>query len=249
MHPILFQYGTLTIHTWGVMLALGISVSAWLAARKYISQGGDPEELLNLILLASIFGVVGARLFYVFFYDWNYFVANPWQIVFAPGGWSGLVWYGGFAGGFLAALIYILRKRLDFWKIADILAPYLALAYAIVRIGCFLNGCCYGQEANVPWAVVFPVVDDLHRHPTQLYSSFLNMGIFFILLYLYPRRRFNGQIFITYLGLYSVYRFVVEFFRENLLIGPYLTIAQWISLGLVFLSVILTVIMPKRYSS
>lgn len=246
MYPILFHFGPVIIHTWGFMLAIGIIVSTYLAARKFVAEGGDSEDLLNLVILASFGGLIGARLFYVFFYQWDYFAAHPMQIIFAPGGWDGLVWYGGFAGGLLFALIYVLRKHLNFWKTADILAPYLAMAYAIVRIGCFLNGCCYGKVTTMPWSVVFPVVDDLSRHPTQLYSSFLNFLIFLFLLYLYPRRRFNGQIFITYLGLYSVYRFVVEFFRENLLIGPYFTIAQWIALGLFGFCLVLLILLTMK---
>jgi len=191
----------------------------------------NPDHLINLIFLYTVFGIVGARLFYVSFYEWNYYSLHPLQIIWQQGGLAGLVWYGDFAGGLLAAGIYTWRQQLSFWRLADLFAPYLALAYTIVRIGCFLNGCCYGEACTLPWAVSFSVVDDLTRHPTQLYSSFLNIIIFMVLLYLYPRRKWNGQVFVSYLVIYSVYRFVVEFFRENLLLGPFLTIAQWISLG------------------
>jgi len=199
--------------------------------KKFLEEKINPDHLINLIFLYTVFGIVGARLFYVSFYEWNYYSLHPLQIIWQQGGLAGLVWYGDFAGGLLAAGIYTWRQQLSFWRLADLFAPYLALAYTIVRIGCFLNGCCYGEACTLPWAVSFSVVDDLTRHPTQLYSSFLNIIIFMVLLYLYPRRKWNGQVFVSYLVIYSVYRFVVEFFRENLLLGPFLTIAQWISLG------------------
>jgi len=231
MYPILFNRGSLTIYSWGAMLALAIIIITYLLYRRFLEEKLDPNHLFNLILLCAIFGILGARLFYVFFYEWDYYSLHLLEIIWPAGGFSGLVWYGGFAGGLLAAVIYVWRQQLMFWSLADLFAPYLALAYAIVRVGCFLNGCCYGEACALPWAVSFPVVDDLPRHPTQLYSSFLNIIIFTVLLYLYPRRKWNGQVFVSYLVLYSVYRFFVEFYRENLLWGSFLTIAQWISLG------------------
>jgi phosphatidylglycerol:prolipoprotein diacylglycerol transferase len=231
MHPILYSHGNLTIYSWGAMLALAIVIITYLLNKRFLEEEINPDHLFNLILWCTIFGILGARLFYVFFYEWDYYSQHLLQIIWTEGGLSGLVWYGGFAGGLLAAGIYTWRQQLSFWRLADLFAPYLALAYAIVRIGCFLNGCCYGNVCELPWAVSFPVVDDLTRHPTQLYSSFLNIIIFMVLLYLYPRRKWNGEVFVSYLIMYSVYRFFVEFFRENLLLGPFLTIAQWISLG------------------
>jgi phosphatidylglycerol:prolipoprotein diacylglycerol transferase len=115
---------------------------------------------------------------------------------------------------------------------ADIFAPFLALAYAIVRIGCFLNGCCYGKVSSSAFTVVFPFVDYCSRYPTQLYSSTLNLLLFGFLLWYYPRRKFSGQIFIYYLLGYSEYRFIVEFFRENwVFLGPF-SISQAYSLVL-----------------
>jgi len=231
MYPILFSHDNLTIYSWGAMLALALVIISYFLYKKFLEEDINPDHLINLILLCTIFGIVGARLFYVLFYEWDYYSLHPLQIIWQQGGLAGLVWYGGFAGGLLAAIIYVRRQQLDFWKLADLFAPYMALAYAIVRVGCFLNGCCYGKACALPWAVSFPVVDDLYRHPTQLYSSFLNIIIFIVLWYLYPRRKWKGEVFVSYLVLYSAYRFVVEFFRENLLWGSFLTISQWISLG------------------
>ena len=231
MYPILFSHGGLTIYSWGALLALALVIISYFLHRKFLEQNINPEHLINLILLCTIFGIVGARLFYVFFYEWGYYSLHPLQIIWQQGGLAGLVWYGGLAGGLLAAIIYARHQQLNFWNLADLFAPYLALAYAIVRVGCFLNGCCYGKACALPWAVVFPAVDGLPRHPTQLYSSFPNIIIFIVLWYLYPRRKWKGEVFVSYLVLYSIYRFVVEFFRENLLWGSLLTISQCISLG------------------
>ncbi|MDR1159575.1 MAG: prolipoprotein diacylglyceryl transferase, partial [Syntrophomonadaceae bacterium] len=106
---------------------------------------------------------------------------------------------------------------LSFFKSTDILAPFIALSYAIVRIGCFMAGCCYGEKTIAHWGVIFPAVDQSFRYPTQLYSSALNFLLFLVLIFLYPRRKFDGQVFIVYLLGYSVYRFIIEFYRENLI--------------------------------
>ncbi|MGE5380133.1 MAG: prolipoprotein diacylglyceryl transferase [Methylocystaceae bacterium] len=236
MFPELFHIGPVTIYSWGAMLALSMVVLAFLLTRRFRDAGINPDYALDLLLICIVAGVIGSRLFYVLFYDWSYFSTHPAEIFsFKNGGFGGLMWYGGFFGGVLAAVGYIRWRHLNFWDMADLLAPYLALGYAIVRVGCFLNGCCYGVETHLPWGVVFPDVDNLHRHPTQLYSTGINLLIFWGLLKLYPRRTFKGEVFLAYLGLYSLYRFLIEFFRVNLMIDG-ITVSQWIALGVVILS-------------
>ena len=188
-------------------------------------------------------GILGARLFYVAFYAPDYFMANPWTVFDLRTG--GLVFYGGLLGGLLGALGYIRKKRLSFWNLADILAPFLALGYSIARIGCFLNGCCYGKPTELPWGMVFPSVDLVSRHPTQLYSSFLSFLLFAYLYRLFPRRSFSGQVFLAYLAGYGVIRFIVEFWRENLVVWQGFTIAQVIAF-LVVLVVIPFYLSRKR---
>lgn len=151
------------------------------------------------------------------------------------------------AGGLLPFVVYLRRKELSFWAMADIFAPFLALGYAIVRIGCFLNGCCYGAITSSKWGVVFPAVDGFYRYPTQLYSSALNLVLFAILFWLYPRRRFNGQVFTVYIIGYALYRFIVEFFRDSLIMIGVLSLGQVYTLILLLLGIALYYYLQARY--
>lgn len=210
MHPVLIQIGSLKVHSYGFFVALGILVATFLTMKRFRE---DPQVVLDLALVVVFFGVVGARLGYVFLYDTDYYLSNPWRILMLNQG--GLTFYGALIGGILSSLIFVWRKKISFFHLADCAAPYLALGYAIARIGCFLNGCCYGQPTDLPWGVVFPVVDNLSRHPTQLYSSAANLLNYGILEYLLSRHRFPGQVFSTYLILYGLSRGVIELLREH----------------------------------
>lgn len=223
MHPVLLNLGRIKVYSWGFMLAFAVLLSVLGISKIFKEEGYDPDHVLDMVLLLVVTGLLGSRLAYVAMFEWQDFLTHP-AIFFGltGGGFSGLVWYGGFTASVLAAIIYIHIRGYSFWKIADIFAPYLALSYAIVRIGCFLNGCCYGKASDAACTVVFPLVDDLSRYPTQLYSSAVNFLLFAFLLWYYPRRKFSGQIFILYLLGYSIYRFIIEFFRENsVFIGPF----------------------------
>jgi phosphatidylglycerol:prolipoprotein diacylglycerol transferase len=220
MHPILLQLGRFKVYSWGFMLALAAIVGIYGVERNFEKQGYDRDIVLDMVVLMVLFGILGARISYIIIYDWQAFITDP--LMFFSPGFSGLIWYGGLLGGFIAFVVYIWRKNLPFWEMADLFAPYLALGYALVRIGCFLNGCCYGLPTDSAWGVIFPAVDDLHRHPTQLYSSLINFLLFGFLIWLWPRRQFNGQIFLAYLVGYTIYRFVIEFFRFSLINwGPF----------------------------
>jgi phosphatidylglycerol:prolipoprotein diacylglycerol transferase len=223
VHPILLNMGPIKVYSWGFMLAVAVLLSTLGIIKIFKKEGYDPDHVLDMVLLLVVTGLLGSRMAYIAMFQWHDFLAHP-AIFFGltDGGFSGLVWYGGFTASVLAAIIYIRVRCYSFWKIADIFAPFLALAYAIVRIGCFLNGCCYGKVSNAPFTVVFPLVDNQTRYPTQLYSSAVNFILFAFLLWYYPRRKFSGQIFIFYLLGYSTYRFIIEFFRENtIFVGPF----------------------------
>jgi phosphatidylglycerol:prolipoprotein diacylglycerol transferase len=221
------------------MLAVALVIVTLGLSKKFRQEGYDPEHVLDLVIILVLTGLLGSRLAYIFMFEWQDFIAHP-AIFFGlagGGGFSGLVWYGGFTAGALAFIIYIRLRGYPLWKMADIVAPYLALAYAIVRIGCFLNGCCYGKVTDSAYGVVFPVVDGLNRYPTQIYSSAANFILFGLLLWYYPRRKFTGQIFIFYLLGYSVYRFIIEFFRENTIFIGSLSVAQVYSLVLLVVGI------------
>src|SRR5262249_44116645 len=137
---------------------------------------------------------------------------------------AGLVFYGGLIGGVLTTLIYLRAKKLAVWKIADALAPSIALGYVFGRMGCLMTGCCYGRPTHVPWAIHFPKGHDTNPmdapapvgvHPTQIYDALLSLALYSALAWLHRRKRFDGQVFATYLICYSVSRSFVELFRGD----------------------------------
>lgn len=238
MHPVLLKLGPFTVYSWGFMLALAVVIGIWGVGKLFEREGFSPDTALNMSIFMVLAGVIGARLLYIVVYEWQDFLNSPSSVLWR-GNLAGLIWYGGFIGGFLAYYIYVKKNRLPFFKIADMFAPYIALGYAIVRIGCFLNGCCYGAVTDSACGVVFPYVDHFNRYPTQLYSSFLNLVLFFILWRLYEQKRFDGQVFAVYIIGYSVYRFIIEFFRESLINYGIFTLGQVYTIALFVIGIIL----------
>ncbi|MGR6835265.1 prolipoprotein diacylglyceryl transferase [Syntrophomonas erecta] len=248
MHPILFKIGNLSIYSWGFMLAIAVLLAIWGISRLFEQEGYNRDMVLDMVILMVVFGIIVARLSYIVVYEWQEFLAHPLSFFsLQNGGISGLIWYGAFLGGFIPFAIYIWHKQLSFWKVTDMFAPFLALGYAIVRIGCFLNGCCYGEITNSVCGVVFPYVDAFTRHPTQLYSSAINLVLFAFLIWFYPRRKFPGQVFLLYLMGYSLYRFIVEFFRFNLITYGPISLGQVYTIGLFIIALVLYLWQRYRY--
>lgn len=231
MHPRLFTvptfdllgrgWGPFTLHTYGVLLAIAFLAGLWVASRQAKRSGLDPTRITDMAVWVLIAGLLGAKLLLVLV-DWRYFTGNPGQLlsIFQSGG----VFYGGLIGGILVAWWYVRRHHLPGWQTADVLAPGVVIGQAIGRLGCFCAGCCWGAPAQVPWAVTFTDVYaaravgtplDNPVHPSQLYESLAAFLIFFFLLWLAPRKRFQGQVMLAYVGLYSAIRFGLEFFRGD----------------------------------
>ncbi len=228
MHPILFHIGSVPVFAWGFMFMVAVALVTYLMLKRAQREGINPDHLLDLILFSIIGGIVGARMFYVVFYEPLVYIKEPLRIFMLQQG--GLVFHGGLIGGVIAALLVIKKHKLPAWQVGDLVAPYLALGYGIVRIGCFLNGDSYGLPTDLPVGVVFPGVDDLPRHPTQLYSSAAGLIIFGLLIWLRERKAFSGQLFMQFLFLYVTYRTLVETLRDNMrVLGP-VTIAQVVNL-------------------
>lgn len=240
MHPVLISFGKYEVHAWGFMLALAVVLAIFGLRRMFKDEGYDPDAVIDMILILVISGIIGCRLAYIVLYQWQEFIVNPWAVLsITNGGIGGLVWYGAFLFAVPLFIWFTRRKGYQIWNMMDMLAPYLALGYALVRIGCFLAGCCYGEVTTSTWGVVFPNVDSCPRYPTQLYSSALNFVLFLFLIYYYPRRKFSGQLFAFYLMGYAVYRFIVEYFRESLInIGPF-TMGQVATAGLFLIALLL----------
>ena len=225
MFPELFRIGSLVIFSYGVTVAIGFLVATYWAYRKAASSSIPAGCIIDIAILLMLFGILGARLFYVLQF-YQEFSGDLWSIFNVRGG--GLVFYGGFIFGMISLLLYTKRKKIDLLDLLDLLAPAMLLGYAIGRLGCFLNGCCYGKECLYFWGVVFPG-HSIPRHPTQIYASLIILIAFIFLAIKYPKRQYKGQVFSWGVLLYSVYRFFIEYMRVNpVYLG--LTSAQWISL-------------------
>lgn len=244
MHSTLFEIFGIPIRSYGFMMVVGFALGLWRVTKVAQKRGINPDRIYDLSLIVLLSGVIGARIVFIllnlrtesfrdFFAVWN----------------GGLSFHGGIILGVLSTYLYTKRVKLSFWKCADLLIPSVAIGYAFTRIGCFLNGCCYGAPTNLPWGVRFMEQGTLTppSHPTQIYAFFANIVIFLILTKLEKLKRAPGFIFTSYLGLYSIYRFLNEFLRKGYsaevsLFG--LTQAQIVSIVLI---VICAVIVFTKY--
>ncbi|MCK5580486.1 MAG: prolipoprotein diacylglyceryl transferase [Candidatus Omnitrophica bacterium] len=215
MFPEICQIGPFTVYSYGLVFAVGIVVCAALMSReirlapKYAVEGLSVDMVYDLIFWVVLGGILGARAFFIFL-NIDTFLNDPLEIVRLQNG--GLAWQGGLILGMLSAVGYIRKKKLPFLKTLDFFIPYVALGHAIGRIGCFLNGCCYGKVASS--GIYFPV----HRarlHPTQLYAAAALLAIFFILKFVQKKTNIPGRVLVAYLLLASLQRFIIEFFRGD----------------------------------
>ncbi|MEW5762555.1 MAG: prolipoprotein diacylglyceryl transferase [Bacillota bacterium] len=211
MHPELFRLGAFVVHSYGLMLALAVVVGLLVARREAVRRGFSGDAVLELSAYLVLAGLLGSRLLYVLIEREN-FAGDPLAVfrVWEPG----LSYYGAIAAGALVAFWFARRRGWRFGHLADVLALAIAAGYPVARIGCFLNGCCYGKPTTVPWAVAFPF-DGIPRHPTQLYSLLFGLVIFGLLWWRRGARPRPGHLAWLYLFLYAAYRFVLDFWRVS----------------------------------
>jgi phosphatidylglycerol:prolipoprotein diacylglycerol transferase len=245
MHPTLGKIGPLTVHSYGFMLMLAF-VAGILWMLKEVRGRDDlrPEHVIDFSLCALISSIVGARVVFVLL-NWGSFAGSMAATYRLDQG--GMSFHGGLLFAIAATIVYARVAKIRTLAIGDAAAPSVALGYAFARIGCFLNGCCSGAPAALPWAVRFDVLHSGHigppSHPTQLYASLAALLIFGLLLLLKPRVKERGDLFILLLALYCVYRFANEFLRRGVSAWPMagfdaLTQGQLVSiLGFLFCAV------------
>ena len=229
MHPIIAKIGPLYIYSYGLMVALGFAAAILLTYTHSSEFGIDKDKIIDFGIVVLLAGILGARVLYILI-NLKYYIIHPLESINVTKG--GLVWYGGFIFGILAGIFFAKKNNIDFWSGGDLFAPFIALAQGIGRIGCFLNGCCYGSEvpSNYIFSVAFPG-ESIFRHPTQVYSSLSLLLLFVILRLWQKKRRFTGEIFLGYVMLYSLTRFCLEFIRgDNPKILSGLTMSQLISI-------------------
>lgn len=255
MFPVLLRIGDFTIYSYGVMLFVAFLVGFWQVVRRAWRFGVSPQQVTGLALLAIVAGVVGARLFYVALH-WGEFRYDLVSIVaFWRGGLSGMVFFGGALAVFAVILVYALVKKLPKLKMLDAIAPAIVLGQGITRIGCFLNGCCFGKPTNLPVGVVFPANSGAGRvfpgqpiHPTQLYSSIAGFALFILALWLERRNLKDGVLWAILVVLTSLFRFLVDFLRhyEN---GANFWSNQVVAIGLIAFGAVCFVVLLRRKSS
>ncbi len=264
MHSICFEIGSITIHWYGVFMALGFMLGLmnwiWLG-RKH---GHDTQFCSDLMFWVMVSGIVGARIAYVF-ENWSEYAADPLTILFINQG--GLIFYGGFVASGAAIIYFAKKKREPILPLFDFVITSVPLAHALGRIGCFLNGCCFGRCTTLPIGVQFPKPSApfiLHRsqqliektatlsaniHPVQLYEASYNFMIYILLILIYRRTKRVGIVSAVYLMLYSVGRFTLELFRgdrgERMAVGQ-LSIGQFMSIPIFLLGVVLLVVLGRN---
>ena len=247
MFPRLFQIGSFSQSTYGVLVAVAFLVALTVISHLARRAGLNSDAVVNLGILCGLSAIVGAKIM-MFLVDIPYYARNPGEIFSLSSLQAGGVFYGGLIAALIAAWIYMRRHHLPALPTADVFAPGIALGHGIGRLGCFAAGCCWGRPTRLPWGVTFtnPLSQQLvgvplgvPLHPTQLYESAAEFVIFGILYWRIRRQHAPGTIISLYLILYSTVRFLVEFVRDhpgepNPFGGP-LNTEQCISLFLVAL--------------
>jgi phosphatidylglycerol---prolipoprotein diacylglyceryl transferase len=241
VHPILFHLGSLEIHTYGVLVATGFLIGITTAAWRAKSEGIEPERINDLGVWLVIAGMVGGKLFHIIFF-WHDFLIG-WRANGIASLREGFVFFGGFIGASLTTVVYARAKKLSLGKVADALAPSVALGHAFGRLGCFFEGCCFGKACTMPWAVKFPpphVMAGIPAHPTQLYEAAGNLAIFAALSAYFRHKKFDGQIWWLYILSYGVLRFIVEFFRGDYAVYYFgvFTLGQFIAVGMIVVALV-----------
>ena len=245
MHPILFQFGSFPIYTYGVLVASGVLISLWFGTRYAPKAGLTGDFIWNLGIYTILVGLVCSKLWLIAS-EWDYYTANPGQIFSIATFQSAGTFYGGVIGAIILIVVYSRMNKAPLLAVCDVGAIMLALGHAIGRLGCFVAGCCYGKPTSLPWGVTFtnPVAEriagtplGIPLHPTQLYESAAEFLNFLLLWWLSTRQKFTGQIFGTFFMLYGIERGTIEFFRgdpgRTMMFHDTVSLMQIVSVGLI----------------
>ena len=239
MFPKLISIGSFYLPTYGVLVALGFLAGLWIAVKLARRSGISPELVTNLAVYCALAGLLGAKILMIMF-DWN--SANQQPIFSLATLQAAGVWQGGLVLAIVVAILYIRHNKLPILKTFDAFAPGIALGHAIGRVGCFMAGCCWGNQCDLPWAVTFHNPDAAiltgvplgeRLHPSQLYEVATELALFAFLYWRFARPHTPGRLLGFYLLISSVMRFLIEFTRfheQGLHAG--LSLTQWIAIPL-----------------
>jgi phosphatidylglycerol:prolipoprotein diacylglycerol transferase len=255
MHPILIEIAGFPVYTYGLLLAAAYLLGLQFALKRARSRALDPNRVMDLGIWIIVSALVGAKLL-LLVVDHDKFSSDPAEVMNLVR--SGGVFYGGLIAAVAVALWYLRRHRMPMWTVTDVFAPGIALGHVVGRMGCFFAGCCFGRPTTVPWAITFtdPFAAQnvgtplgIPLHPTQLYEAGAELLILGGLLWFERKgRSFPGRTFWTYMLLYGLSRFVIEYYRGDPreMVGIFST-SQFVSLLIVPVSVVMLVLLSRRH--
>jgi phosphatidylglycerol:prolipoprotein diacylglycerol transferase len=237
--PVAISIGSFGIRWYGLMYLIGFVTALWLGRRRAVRdtwRGWSPRDMDDVLFYGVLGVIIGGRLGYVLFYKPGYYLEHPVEILYVWQG--GMAFHGGFLGVLVAMLLFARKSGKPWLGVMDFLAPLVPPGLAAGRLGNFINAELWGRPTDVPWAMIFPSVDDLPRHPSQLYQFALEGVLLFALLWWFSRKpRPVGAVSALFLIGYGAARFVAEYSREPdsflglLALG--LTMGQWLSVPMI----------------
>ncbi|HYE82696.1 MAG TPA: prolipoprotein diacylglyceryl transferase [Clostridia bacterium] len=227
MDPVAFEIYGIAIRWYGILLSAGILAGILLAYNEAKRLGYDPEYIIDLALWCVPMAVIGARLYYVIF-EWDYYKGDILKMINIREG--GLAIHGALIAAVLTGYIFTRARKISFWETADIVAPSIIIGQAIGRWGNFMNAEAHGGPTDLPWGIM---VDGVKVHPTFLYESLWNFGVFIVLILYRRKKKVDGEVFLLYGILYSVGRFWIEGLRTDSLMFMGMRTAQLISVAII----------------
>lgn len=259
MFPQLLKIGSFALPSYGPLVALGMITALFVTVHFARREGIDPERTWSLGLVCVLAGVLGAKLLLII-NEWSFYSHNPSTILKLDFLQQAGVFSGGMAASVIAGLTYASYHRMPILKTLDLFGPGAALGHAIGRLGCLAAGCCYGKPTNLPWGITFrnPLTQlvgtplGVPLHPTQIYEFLVELFNFGLLVWLFPRKKFDGQVFGTYLLLYGVARYFLEFLRgdpdRGSVFNGLMTATQLMSILMVIAGGLLWMRLPRQRS-
>lgn len=257
MHPTLLKFFGLELHSYGLLLAVAFLLGIQIFVARARARGIPEEPMQTLSLWILVLAIIGARTLFVITH-WEDYASDPVAILRLWEG--GLILYGGYVFAIVGGIVYVRRRRIPVWRVGDAVAPSMALGIAIGRLGCFMNGCCFGLPSTLPWGVHFPAdsvpfqtFPGAPLHPSQIYLSLAGLGIFIWLLAADRKPRFDGWLFWTYIAVDAAFRFLLDFTRYydatsaiGTLGGLSFNMNQVLSAGLILVSLVMLAILSRR---
>jgi phosphatidylglycerol---prolipoprotein diacylglyceryl transferase len=253
--PVFFSIGPVDVRWYGLMYLVGLAFAWWWgnrqADRSQQQAGGiggevwTREQWSDLLFWGFLALIVGGRVGYVIFYQFQAFISNPLYLFDMTSG--GMSFHGGLLGAIVAIVLYAVKKKRSIMAVGDFVAPLVPIGLGAGRVGNYINGELWGRVTDVPWAVIFPAAGPDPRHASQLYQAFLEGLVLFAVLYLFSRKpRPVGAIGGLFLAGYATTRLITEFFRQpdahlGLLAGS-LSMGQWLSIPMLLAGIILMVL-------